>query len=53
MPAFILLAGVTAKQDRLGTRLGNLFILLLIFQTFYVVPVVKGQYLVGMRSPVG
>lgn len=53
MPAFVFLAGVTAKQDRLGSRLGNLFILLVMFQAFYVVPaaVVKGQYPIGMLQP--
>ncbi|WP_325438079.1 acyltransferase family protein [Pseudomonas nitroreducens] len=53
MPAFVFLAGMTAKQDRLGSRLGNLLILLVMFQAFYVVPatVVKGQYPIAMLQP--
>ena len=37
MPAFVFLAGATAKTNRLGHRIGHLLILLLTFQALYLV----------------
>ena len=36
MPAFIFLAGMTAKTDDLGQRVANLLIILVIFQVVYI-----------------
>jgi len=53
MPAFVFLAGITSKQDRLVARLGNLTIILVMFQLLYVAPstVVKGEYPIGPLQP--
>ena len=49
MPAFVFLAGITAKRDQLGKCFANLAILLILFQLAYIAPsIVKGG-----TSPVG
>ena len=53
MPAFVFLAGMTAKQDNLGKRIANLLVLLLMFQAAYTLPsfLLKGTYPVGPLQP--
>ncbi|MHC8315687.1 acyltransferase family protein [Pseudomonas sp. LB3P31] len=53
MPAFVFLAGITAKQDQLGRRIANLAIILVLFQLAYVVPVTikDGTSPVGPLQP--
>lgn len=53
MPAFIFLTGITAKQDRLGMRVTNIAVLLVMFQFAYVAPltIVDGRYPVNALQP--
>lgn len=53
MPAFVFLAGITAKHDQLGRRIANLAILLVLFQLAYVLPLTlkSGAYPVGPLQP--
>lgn len=53
MPAFVFLTGVTAKKDRLGERIANLAIILVVFQFAYVVLEVisDGEWPVGLFQP--
>ena len=53
MPAFVFLTGVTAKKDRLGERIANLAIILVVFQFAYVVLEVSsdGEWPVGLFQP--
>lgn len=53
MPAFVFLAGITAKQDRLGVRVANLAIILVMFHIAYVTPVklISGNYPVSLLQP--
>lgn len=53
MPAFIFLAGITAKRQGILPRVLNLAVLLVAFQALYTLPVValKGEYPVGALTP--
>jgi len=53
MPAFVFLAGITAKRDRLAARIGNIAIILVVFQMAYVVPlfIADGEWPVGLLQP--
>lgn len=53
MPAFVFLAGITAKRDQLGRRVANLAIILVLFQLAYVVPATlrSGSYPVDPLQP--
>lgn len=46
MPAFVFLAGITAKTDSLGRRIANLAVILVLFQVAYMAPttLIKGFY---------
>lgn len=53
MPAFIFLAGITAKKDHLGARIVKIAVILFIFQLAYVVPlaIARGNYPVSIIQP--
>lgn len=53
MPAFVFLAGMTAKTEKLAHRVGTLLVLLVSFQVAYTLPstVFKGVYPVGSLQP--
>lgn len=53
MPAFIFLAGATAKQDHLRERIINIAVVLVMFHFAYVIPltIVNGSYPVHIIQP--
>ncbi|WP_394177618.1 acyltransferase family protein [Yoonia maritima] len=53
MPAFVFLAGVTAKRERLGMRVANIAIILILFQLAYGIPIIliSGEWPTGLSQP--
>ncbi len=53
MPAFVFLAGITAKPNQLGMRIANITIILIVFQLAYLTPIIliNGTAPVGLLQP--